>query len=215
VDKTAPVSPGGALLTPGAAGLGAVAGAGPCTLAAAGPAHTADLRAAASGSVAVRVLDCPPGTPVTVTTAAFLAADPVRVGPDGAAATVRRSGAALPPGGELVTGAIVFRLGNGRTVAYDVLVNHPPAVTQASCAQAGASIRFVAAVTDDQPAQGLAVAVGGRSWPMAPADATEPDRAWQVTVPAAALGAASRWQVRVLDGYGARTAVDRPWGRCR
>jgi hypothetical protein len=211
VDKTAPV----VAVTPAPPGLGAALG-GPCTLAAAGPAHTVDLRATPTGSIAVRLRDCPPGTRVAVRSAPLLSAAPVRAGPDGVVSTsVRLSGRPLPPGGELVTGAIVFRLANGRTVSYDVLVNHPPAITQAACAPAGDAIRFTATVTDDQPSQGLTVTVAGRTFAMAPADPADPDRAWQVTVPTTALGAATRWQLRVRDGYGAVTTVDRPWDRCR
>jgi hypothetical protein len=212
VDKAAPV----ATLAPEAGAGAALAGAGSCALAATGPSHTVDLRAAPAGSLAVRLLDCPPGTRVLVRTAPLLSADPVRTGPGGVATTsVRLSGRPLPPGGELVSGAIVFGLGNGRTVAYDVLVNHPPVVSQAGCAPVGDAIRFTATVTDDQPSQGLTVTVAGRTWPMAPADPADPDRAWQVTVSTSALGAAARWQLRVRDGYGALTTVDRPWDRCR
>jgi hypothetical protein len=169
-----------------------------------GGTDTVDLLDAASGSIGAGLQSCfGPPPDVTVTTASFLSAGAPQVtapNPDtgaGGSASVTVSRAADPPmGPERVADAITFRLPNGSNVRYDVLINHRPVISSATCnAVPGtpALVNFSVTFTDDQTNQARSTGVSTARSTRSPSSSTSTCRR---TRPA---GCTSTWARRTAS----------------
>lgn len=182
-----------------------------------------DLQRLDTGSIGVRVRSCfGDFGGLQHTLASFLSrtgssmdVDP-QTGDGTATVTVRL--ASVPQQEGRTANAVTFRLGNDRSVSYDVLTNRPPVIQSVIClpAESAPNALFLADIFDaDKSSLTVTLRIGRQSIPTAFGGFSDPPDDYVASPEKSSLPNVSTWTVLAEDKFGRQAvAVTEERGNC-